>query len=225
MQEVLPNNSDNTNFREISIFDSIICELESSLSILSGKVQSHRPNPSIKINDEYLLSEEEKLLVSRLMRINHVGEICAQALYRGQAFACKDKNIKDLFISASIEEIDHLVWCRQRIRELDGRTSILGPFWYISSFLLGLIASFYGSSVNLGFMSETEKQVEAHLEKHLNLIPHFDSKSRSILLQMQEDEIHHKEVADNAGADDLSYFSKISMKIMSKFMTKLTYWL
>lgn len=226
MQEVLSGNSANsTNFRKISVFDRIICEIESSLNILSGKVQSYRSNPSIIIYDEYSLSDEEKLFVSRLMRINHVGEICAQALYRGQAFACNDMDIKNLFISASIEEIDHLVWCAQRIKELGGRTSVLSPFWYISSFVLGLVVSFYGSSVNLGFMSETEKQVEAHLGKHLNLIPHIDSKSRAILLQMQEEEIHHRKVADASGADELSFLSKTVMKIMSKFMTKLTYWL
>ncbi|AGF48118.1 ubiquinone biosynthesis monooxygenase Coq7 [Candidatus Kinetoplastibacterium oncopeltii TCC290E] len=226
MQEILSSNNDNIiNLRKISTLDMIICEIESSLNILSGKVQSYRENPSIKICDEYLLSDEENLFVSRLMRINHVGEICAQALYRGQAFACNDKNIKNLFINASLEEIDHLVWCAHRIKELKGRTSVLIPFWYTGSFLLGLIVSFYGSSINLGFMSETEKQVEAHLEEHLKLIPYIDSKSRSILLQMQKDEMHHREVADIAGADNLSYLSKMAMKIMSKFMTKLTYWL
>ncbi|AFZ83445.1 demethoxyubiquinone hydroxylase Coq7 [Candidatus Kinetoplastibacterium blastocrithidii TCC012E] len=225
MQTFSNNYGDNINFRKISIFDRIISEIESSLSILSGKVESNRSNPSINISDKYLLSDEEKLFISKLMRINHVGEICAQALYRGQAFACKDKVIRDLFIEASIEEIDHLVWCSQRIMELDGRTSVLSPFWYVGSFFLGLMANFQGPSINLGFMSETEKQVEIHLEEHLNLIPYTDSKSRAIIMQMQKDEMHHKEVADRAGADELSNVSKAIMRIMARFMKEITYWL
>lgn len=159
------------------------------------------------------------------MRVNHVGEICAQALYRGQATCARDPAVRQLFLRAAQEEVDHLVWLRARLRELDGRTSLLNPLWYAGAFVLGTAASRAGEAFNLGFMAETEKQVTAHLDNHLRKLPPNDIRSRRILEQMRIDESNHQKTAEYAGGTPLPRPVRMAMRAMSKVMTTTAYWI
>jgi ubiquinone biosynthesis monooxygenase Coq7 len=159
------------------------------------------------------------------MRINHVGEVCAQALYRGQALAVDREQTKALLREAAREEVDHLVWCQDRLKEVNSRVSFLNPLWYAGSFTLGLIASRAGERYNLGFMAETERQVEAHLNDHLKSLPQDDQRSRKIITQMRDDEIEHRRTAQRHGGVDLPFPVPNVMKIMSKVMTKSAYYI
>jgi ubiquinone biosynthesis monooxygenase Coq7 len=157
------------------------------------------------------------------MRVNHVGEVCAQALYRGQAAASKDPSSAALFYRAAADEIDHLAWCQQRLRELDSRPSLLNPLWYAGSFTLGVLAARAGVARNLGFMAETERQVEAHLEDHLQRLPAGDTRSLKIVEQMKQDEIGHRVTAERAGAVGMPAPVRGVMRLMSKLMTATAY--
>lgn len=211
--------------RRPGLFDPLIEEVNIALQVLSGAVQPGRPNPAGQGFQESVssLGENEKKHAAGLMRVNHVGEVCAQALYRGQALVCKDPETVSMFHEAAREEVDHLAWCRDRVSELGSRTSVLNPLWYAGSFGLGLLAGRAGVPVNLGFMAETERQVEAHLEGHLKSLPPEDSRSRRIVEQMKEDEVGHRLTAQNHGATPLPAPVRGAMRLMSKVMTTLAY--
>jgi ubiquinone biosynthesis monooxygenase Coq7 len=157
------------------------------------------------------------------MRVNHCGEICAQALYQGQALTSRDPEIREALRSAASEETEHLAWTEQRIAELGGRKSVLNPLLYLGSLSLGVFAGILGDRWNLGFLAETERQVEAHLNSHLSKLPERDQKSRMIVDQMRQDEIGHADTAVRLGAAELPFMAKQAMKLSAKFMTSSTY--
>jgi ubiquinone biosynthesis monooxygenase Coq7 len=157
------------------------------------------------------------------MRVNHVGEVCAQALYQGQALTAKNPEAKLALEAAAREETDHLAWCESRINELGGRKSLLNPLWYAGSFALGATAGMLGDKWNLGFLAETERQVEAHLDEHLRQLPEQDAKSRAIVEQMKEDEIRHAQTAVHYGAAELPAPVKVAMRGMSMVMKRIAH--
>lgn len=213
-----------TKSTKLSFVDQLIAELNHAIKVLDGSVEHNRPNPAGEPTfDEPALNAQETKHAAGLMRVNHVGEICAQALYRGQALMCKDEKIRDLLLQASDEEVDHLAWCRDRLNELNSRASIFNPLWYLGSMGLGLAASRAGVPYNLGFMAETEKQVEQHLNSHLESLPEHDTRSRTIVTQMRDDEIGHRTTAEDHGAVNLPPPIKMAMKFMSKIMTSTAY--
>lgn len=211
--------------RAPSLVDGVLTEVGRALEVLSGAVQPTRSNPAARLprDDEQVLSPEESRHVAGMMRVNHVGEVCAQALYRGQASFCRDPHTQAMLYEAATEEVDHLSWCRDRLTELNSRPSIFNPFWYGASFGLGLLASRAGVGYNLGFMAETERQVEQHLDKHLEQLPVQDERSRVILEQMKEDEIKHRSSAELAGARPLPLPIRLAMRAMSRVMTTTAY--
>ena len=205
--------------------DPFIAEVDVALQVLAGQAAAARSNPAgmAKLDAGHELTEPEKSHAAGLMRVNHVGEVCAQALYRGQAAASKDASSAELFYRAAADEIDHLAWCQQRLRELDSRPSVLNPLWYAGSFTLGVLAARAGVARNLGFMAETERQVEAHLEDHLQRLPADDVRSRKIVEQMKQDEIGHRVTAERAGAVGMPAPVRGVMRLMSKLMTATAY--
>ncbi len=205
--------------------DPFIAEVDVALQVLAGQAAAARPNPAgvTKLESTDNFTAAEKKHAAGLMRVNHVGEVCAQALYRGQAAASKDASAAALFYSAAADETDHLAWCQQRLRELDSRPSLLNPVWYAGSFALGVLAARAGVARNLGFMAETERQVEAHLEDHLERLPPSDTRSRKIVEQMKQDEIGHRVTAEKAGAVGMPAPVKGVMRLMSKLMTATAY--
>lgn len=211
--------------RELSAIDGVLTEIGRALEVLSGAAQPTRPNPAAKMprDEEQSLTVEQARHVAGLMRVNHVGEVCAQALYRGQASFCQDPHTRDLLYEAATEEVDHLSWCHDRLKELNSRPSVLNPFWYGASFGLGLLASRAGVGYNLGFMAETERQVEQHIDEHLSSLPVQDGRSRAILEQMKEDEIKHRTTAEVSGARTLPLPIRLAMRAMSKVMTTTAY--
>ncbi|NYT58996.1 2-polyprenyl-3-methyl-6-methoxy-1,4-benzoquinone monooxygenase [Alcaligenaceae bacterium] len=213
--------------RRMGVLDRALAEAGRAVRVLDGSVQAGRANPagarkSLAVNAEELTPAEQKH-VAGLMRVNHVGEICAQALYRGQALFCRDASIEAVLHQAATEEVDHLVWCRDRLTELNSRPSLLNPLWYVGSFSLGVLASRAGVARNLGFMAETERQVEQHLDKHLADLPLADGRSRSIVTQMRDDEISHRTTAETHGAEKLGKPVQLAMRFMSKIMTTTAY--
>ncbi len=184
---------------------------------------STRQNPAVAIEASQL-SETERIHSAGLMRVNHVGEVCAQALYQGQAMSARDLTIYHALKQASQEEFDHLVWCHTRLHELDSHISFLCPVWYSSALLLGFLAGLWGDAYSLGFLEETEKQVEAHLTHHLSLLPVHDKSSRLILEQMRLEESQHSHHAHELGAVSLPHFVTFMMKCTSKFMTYIAYY-
>lgn len=207
------------------MLDRIIVEFDKGLKTLTANAHSVRPHPDSNINKatEDLTSEEKRHAAS-LMRINHCGEVCAQALYNGQALTAKNPETVKALEQASKEETEHLAWCEKRIQELGGHTSFLNPIWYASSFTLGAIAGALGDKWNLGFLAETERQVGRHLNHHLETLPSNDKKSRAILEQMKIDEAEHAKTAVHLGAAELPKPIKVAMQSMSKVMTKTTYY-
>jgi ubiquinone biosynthesis monooxygenase Coq7 len=185
-----------------------------------------RDHPDVMIDsDDTHLSEKDRKHIISLMRVNHSGEICAQALYHGQALTARDQEIKEALCYASQEETDHLAWTQHRINELGGKTSVLNPVWYMGSLGIGVVAGLMGDRWNLGFLEETEKQVGLHLQNHLEQIPEKDHKSKAILLQMAKDEEQHEKTAHSYGAAPLPLPVKESMKYVSQVMTRLSYWI
>ncbi|PLC50075.1 demethoxyubiquinone hydroxylase family protein [Pollutimonas subterranea] len=216
--------------RRMSVLDGLLSEVGRAVQVLDGSVHAGRPNPAGKhripagqaaARPELTAAEQKH--AAGLMRVNHVGEICAQALYRGQALFCGDAAIEKVFVKAANEEVDHLVWCRQRLVELDSRPSLLNPLWYAGSFSLGMLASRAGTARNLGFMAETERQVEEHLDEHLKDLPLVDERSRAIVAQMRDDEIGHRTTAERSGASKLGPIVRLAMRGMSKIMTVTAY--
>lgn len=208
----------------LSKLDALIVEFDTGLRTLLAKPHSVRPHPDADVA-ETTLTEAEKKHVGALMRINHTGEVCAQALYSGQALTAKDAATHSTMQQAAREETEHLAWCESRITQLGGHTSVLNPLFYMGSFTLGAIAGALGDKWSLGFLEETEKQVGAHLASHLAQLPESDEKTRKIITQMQLDEAHHADEAHHLGAADLPAPTKFIMKQMSKVMTKTTYYL
>jgi 3-demethoxyubiquinol 3-hydroxylase len=174
---------------------------------------------------ELVLEEAERRESARLMRVNHAGEIAAQALYRGQALTARNAQAAAAMSEAAAEELDHLAWCEQRIAELGGQVSVLNPLWYAGSFLIGSLAGVLGDRTSLGFLSETERQVESHLQDHLNRLPPADKRSRAIVEQMKHDEIGHGAKAETLGAAGLPGWVKEAMRLTSRLMTRGSYWL
>jgi ubiquinone biosynthesis monooxygenase Coq7 len=210
--------------RNFSVVETLICEIDSALRTLAppGKRPSQRVSPSQNL-EESRLNSEERRHVAGLMRVNHSGEVCAQALYQGQGLTAQLAEVKVQMDEAAAEEIDHLAWCEQRLLELGSQPSLLNPFWYLGSFMLGALAGIAGDRLSLGFVAETELQVSAHLQKHLQKLPAQDKKSKAILEQMHEDEAHHAEVAKEAGATELPLIIKKLMQGVSKLMTHSSY--
>lgn len=213
--------------RREGLLDQLIGEASVALQVLSGAAVASRPNPAgqAPVDEPEALTPVQQRHAAGLMRINHVGEICAQALYRGQAVAVEREQTKEVLREAAREEVDHLVWCQDRLKELNSRVSFLNPIWYAGSFALGLAASRAGERYNLGFMAETERQVEAHLNGHLKSLPEGDERSRKIVTQMRDDEIEHRRTAQKHGGVDLPFPIPSVMKLMSKVMTKTVYYI
>ena len=205
----------------MSIIDNIINEFDIALKTLSNKKsgtgRTYPPKPSEKNSEE--LTQQEKKLSIQMMRVNLAGEVAAQALYRGQALVCKDPEIKKHLIEAGEEETDHLVWCKKRLDELEGRSSILNPIWYAGSFAIGAVFGNFGEKVSLGFVEETEKQVVAHIDKHLNKISPKDKETIEILKTMREDEDLHAQQAVDNGGEELKIPTKKIMSATAKVMT------
>lgn len=202
--------------------DSVIGEFDKALRTVFAPARTRRETPGAQLVD-VSLCEADRRHVAGLMRVNHCGEICAQALYQGQSLTSRDPQIRDALRSAADEETEHLAWTEQRINELGGRKSLLNPVWYVGSLSLGILAGVLGDRWNLGFLAETERQVEAHLDGHLEQLPAEDEKSRLIIDQMRLDEIGHAETALELGAAELPPVAKLAMKLSSKLMTGLAY--
>jgi len=207
----------------MQFIDHLITDLDKALRVVSGVVFESRPNPGRGLADG-VMSDAEKRHAAGLMRINNVGEVCAQALYDAQGRFAQKGEIKQQFERAGIEEEDHLAWTAQRLRELGSRTSLLNPLWYAGSYVLGTIAARAGDARNLGFVAETERQVELHLLSHLDQLPLQDNKSRAIVDQMRVDEIEHGEAAKSLGAAPMPAAVSAGMKAMSKVMTSVAYY-
>jgi ubiquinone biosynthesis monooxygenase Coq7 len=200
------------------LLDALLIATDNALRTLSGANHAARPCPKAAEPDG-ALSEADKKLSSALMRVNHVGEVCAQALYNAQALSTRDPALRQQFEHAGREETDHLAWTQQRLRELGGRTSLLNPLWYAGAFGIGLLAGRLGDATSLGFVVETERQVEQHLESHLSALPPGDDTSRAIVRQMQDDEVRHAAEAQAAGGAELPPPVRWAMRAAAKVMT------
>ena len=202
--------------------DSAICAFDRTLRTMSSVATASRPNPAVGVAEPGL-TEQEKAHSAGLMRVNHVGEVCAQALYAAQSAFAKTPLTREQFQKAGEEEVDHLAWTADRLQELGSRTSLLNPLWYAGSFALGAVAAKLGDPVSLGFVVETERQVEAHLDRHLDELPTNDLRSRAIVTQMRDDEVAHAEAAAGLGAAELPLPVKKVMQAMAKVMTTAAY--
>ena len=212
--------------RHLTQMDRFLSELEQALrtAMASSSHAARRVNPASTAT-EVELSEAERIEAGRLMRVNHAGEIAAQALYQGQAFMARDPAVKSAMAKSAAEEVDHLAWCEQRLKELGTPTSKLDPLWYLGSFAIGAVAGLAGDRESLGFISETEKQVVEHLHDHLGRLPQTDRKSRAILEQMQVDEARHGAAARCAGGMALPLQVRAFMRLTSKVMTTTAFWI
>ncbi len=206
----------------LPIPDNLIINLDKALRTVFASAASRRAYPDAGL-DEPEMNEAEKRHAAGLMRVNHCGEVCAQALYAGQALTARNPEAAKALLEASDEETEHLAWCEKRLNELGSRKSFLNPLWYAGSFGLGVVAGALGDKWNLGFLAETERQVEGHLDSHLASLPEQDAKSRAIVQQMKEDEIRHAETAIAHGGAELPLPVKMAMQLTSKIMTKTAY--
>lgn len=204
--------------------DKLIADFDRALRTLFGHPKSSRPIPGKELLPDPL-DEGEKRLAAALMRVNHTGEVCAQALYQGQALTARNPGLQRSLSKAAAEETEHLAWTQHRIAELGGRTSVLNPVFYASSLIVGATAGALGDKWNLGFLAETERQVVRHLENHLRRLPASDRKSRAVLEQMREDEAHHAAEAVLEGGAPLPLPMRFAMTIGSKVMTKTAFWI
>ena len=202
--------------------DHALNAADGALRTLFAKPHASRTCPTVAALPTEL-NTDDKALSGALMRVNHVGEVCAQALYAAQAFGTRDPVLRKHFVDASREEGDHLAWTKARLDELGARPSLLNPLWYAGAFGLGLIASRLGDRVSLGFVVETERQVESHLESHLERLPAGDHESRAIVAQMKDDEAQHAKAAENAGAAPLPMPVKLLMRSAAKVMTTVAH--
>ncbi len=203
--------------------DGLILEFDRALRAVVGVTTMRRPLPLAKEFRDTELTVEEQAHAAGLMRVNHVGEVCAQALYQSQKLTSKSKEIREQLDEAALEEEDHLAWCAKRLEDLNSRPSLLNPFWYAGSFAIGAIAGLAGDRWSLGFVAETEHQVEKHLDGHLKEMPEKDEASRAIVEQMRADEIAHGEMAKKAGGSELPKVVIQLMEMTSKVMTTIAY--
>lgn len=204
------------------MLDKLITEFDRGLRTLFAPAVSSRPRPDHALAEAELTAAEKQHAIG-LMRVNHCGEVCAQALYQGQALTARNPAAREALRHAAFEEVEHLAWTEQRIRELGGRPSLLGPVWYTGSLAIGVTAGLLGDKWNLGFLEETEKQVGAHLDSHLQQLPDQDAISRAIVAQMRDDELKHADMAHDFGAAPLPLPVKGLMKLTAKVMTATSY--
>jgi 3-demethoxyubiquinol 3-hydroxylase len=204
----------------MSRMDQVLSCADNALRTLSGAYVASRGVPASDPAEDAGLSAEQRRLSAALMRVNHVGEVCAQALYNAQMLATDDVALKQQFDAAARDESDHLAWTRRRLQELNDHTSLLNPLWYAGAFGIGLLAGRLGSGISLGFVAETEHQVEQHLQSHLARLPAADRASRAIVQQMMDDEIRHAADARAAGAVELPAPVKLAMRMAAKVMTR-----
>jgi ubiquinone biosynthesis monooxygenase Coq7 len=202
--------------------DELIIGFDRALRTLAGTASSQRPNPAVNLPEE-TLTPEERRHAGGLMRVNHTGEVCAQALYQAQALTARDPQLRRRFALAAREEEDHLAWTQERLAELGDRTSYANPLWYAGSFAMGLIAGIGGDRANLGFVVETERQVEEHLTDHMDRLPQADARSRAIVAAMRDDEARHGATARDAGASELPLPIRALMRATAKLMTLTAY--
>lgn len=202
--------------------DNFILQFDRVLRTLAAPARTVRPVPGAELPD-VALSESERAETAALMRVNHCGEICAQALYQGQALTARDQSVRGELEKAADEETEHLAWTERRIAELGGRKSLLNPLWYGGSLLIGMVAGRMGDRWNLGFLAETERQVEAHLKRHLSRIRPDDGRTRAIIEQMTEDEVRHAQTATSLGGAELPPPVKRLMRAMGRVMTTLAH--
>ena len=207
----------------MALIDRFIIEFDTALRSVVGGAHAHRPTPGSDIQSTALLDVKEREHAAGLMRVNHVGEVCAQALYQSQKLVARNPEIRQMLDHSGQEEMDHLAWCETRLQELGSHTSYLNPIWYVGSFAIGLAAGLAGDKWSLGFVAETEKQVENHLESHLKKLPAEDERSRAIVDQMRIDEIEHGRAAISAGGAVLPEPIQKLMQAMSKVMTSTAY--
>jgi ubiquinone biosynthesis monooxygenase Coq7 len=199
--------------------DSLIIAADEALRTLAGAAVAARPSPAASLPDAPQPGD-----AGALMRVNHTGEVCAQALYSGQAIFARDERVREALRTAAAEERDHLAWCRKRMGELDARPSLLDPFWYAGSFAMGMLSGAAGDRWSLGFLAETEAQVERHLEGHLERLAPGDQRTRAVLAQMRDDENRHGAAGRALGGAELPYVVKLAMRTASKVMTRTAYW-
>ncbi len=209
--------------RSLTSVDRMIGEIDKAIKVLAAPARATRPLPPSP-GGELVLNETERRESCRLMRVNHAGEVAAQALYQGQACSARNAALAAALRGAGAEEMDHLAWCERRLEELDGPTSRLNPLWYAGSFALGLTAGMLGEGASLGFVTETESQVEAHLRSHLARLPAADARSRAILEQMTHDEMRHGADAAALGATRLGRPMRTLMHLFGRLMTHSSYW-
>lgn len=210
--------------RDLTRADEALVQFDQVLRTLFGRPRvTERRNPAEEFEDVDL-TEDERRHLGRLMRVNHAGEICAQALYQGQALTARLPEVRENMERSAREENDHLAWCEARIAELGGRKSLANPLWFAGSFALGAAAGLAGDHWSLGFVVETERQVEDHLDEHIAQVPGDDLRTRAILEQMKADEVHHAAVAQAAGANELPRAVRRAMRVVSKVMTRGAYW-
>ena len=211
-----------TSPRLLTPLDRLLVEAQRALGTSLGTARAERPNPGIDVRPA-TLDDADRRHAAGLMRINHTGEVCAQALYVGQAAVARDERTRAQLLAAAQEETDHLAWCADRLRELDSRPSLFNPLWYAGSWTIGLAAGLRGDGWNLGFVVETERQVEAHLDEHLQSLPAADERSRAILATMKADEARHADHAEAAGARILPRPVAAAMALASKVMKTVAY--
>jgi 3-demethoxyubiquinol 3-hydroxylase len=209
--------------RDFGFADRLVGEIDKIIKVLTVPARAARPLPSAPAADE--LPPAERSNSARLMRVNHAGEVAAQALYQGQALTARDPMVKSAMNQAAAEETDHLAWCAQRLAELRGRPSVLNPLWYFGSYAIGAVAGLLGDRASLGFVAETERQVEAHLRDHLGRLSPQDLRSRAILEQMTHDEIRHGAKASSMGGQALPIPVSFAMRATSRLMTRGSYWI
>jgi len=210
--------------RDYTPIDHALINLDQAVRTIFGRPRvTERANPAEEFSDVDL-GEDERRHISGLMRVNHTGEVCAQGLYQGQALTARLPDVRESMERSAQEENDHLFWCEQRLEELGARKSLLNPLWFAGSFAMGAAAGLAGDKWSLGFVVETERQVEDHLDDHLAQVPGDDQRTRAILEQMKADEIHHADVAHAAGGAELPAPVRLAMKAVSKVMTRGAYW-
>lgn len=208
--------------RTLTPFDQLIAKLERALEAATGSPVAQRPSPATRVM-EADMDDSERRRAAGLMRINHTGEVCAQALYLGQAALARHADTRDHLLHAAGEETDHLAWCAARLKELESRPSLLNPLWYAGSYAIGAAAALAGDALSLGFVMETERQVEAHLQDHLEKLPLADGRSRAVLTQMQADEARHALEAEQHGGVDLPFPLPKLMALSSMVMKTIAY--
>lgn len=210
------------NVRTLTPLDRLLAGIERALETVSGAPEAHRPSPAHHFAQAEL-DEKERRHVAGLIRVNHTGEVCAQALYDGQAALARKEENRAHLQEAAAEETDHLAWCAERLHELESRPSLLNPLWYAGSYAIGALAALAGDKVSLGFVVETEKQVETHLAEHMDKLPAQDERSRAVLKQMQEDEVRHAQHAREHGGIALPFPIPQLMHATSMVMKTVAY--